>query len=97
MIEIIIDGAYRIVETDKTLLEVANVCGVEIPSLCGLNRSNDKIPCDLCVVEVESGGMKRACELKVYSGLNVVTQSPALSEHRRPGLKSHHGRSLRRL
>ncbi|MEH0664689.1 formate dehydrogenase subunit alpha [Vibrio scophthalmi] len=86
MIEIIIDGAYRIVETDKTLLEVANVCGVEIPSLCGLNRSNDKIPCDLCVVEVESGGMKRACELKVYSGLNVVTQSPALSEHRRRAL-----------
>ncbi|HCH1984325.1 TPA: 2Fe-2S iron-sulfur cluster binding domain-containing protein, partial [Vibrio parahaemolyticus] len=56
MIEIVIDGKYRIVEEGLTLLEAAKVCGVEIPSLCGMNKSNEKIPCDLCVVEVESGG-----------------------------------------
>ncbi|HHY0513536.1 TPA: FAD-dependent oxidoreductase, partial [Vibrio parahaemolyticus] len=86
MIEIVIDGKYRIVEEGLTLLEAAKVCGVEIPSLCGMNKSNEKIPCDLCVVEVESGGTKRACDLKVYSGLNVVTQSEKLSEHRRKAL-----------
>ncbi|EGQ8720443.1 NAD(P)-binding protein, partial [Vibrio parahaemolyticus] len=86
MIEIVIDGKYRIVEEGLTLLEAAKVCGVEIPSLCGMNKSNEKIPCDLCVVEVESGGTKRACDLKVYSGLNVVTQSEQLSEHRRKAL-----------
>lgn len=53
MIEIVIDGKYRIVEEGLTLLEAAKVCGVEIPSLCGMNKSNEKIPCDLCVVEVE--------------------------------------------
>ncbi|MDW3636717.1 FAD-dependent oxidoreductase, partial [Vibrio sp. Vb0667] len=83
---IVIDGKYRIVEEGLTLLEAAKVCGVEIPSLCGMNKSNEKIPCDLCVVEVESGGTKRACDLKVYSGLNVVTQSEQLSEHRRKAL-----------
>lgn len=44
------------------------------------------MPCDLCVVEVESGGTKRACELEVYRGLNVVTQSEQLSEYRRKAL-----------
>ncbi|MFW9735245.1 formate dehydrogenase subunit alpha [Vibrio parahaemolyticus] len=86
MIEIVIDGKYRIVEEGLTLLEAAKVCGVEIPSLCGMNKSNEKIPCDLCVVEVESGATKRACDLKVYRGLNVVTQSEQLSEHRRKAL-----------
>ncbi|KHT44063.1 formate dehydrogenase subunit alpha [Vibrio sinaloensis] len=86
MIEIIIDGKYRIVEEGSTLLEAAKVCGVEIPSLCGLNKSNQKVPCDLCVVEVESGGTQRACELEVYRGLNVKTQSDQLSEHRRQAL-----------
>ncbi|TON04404.1 formate dehydrogenase, partial [Vibrio parahaemolyticus] len=86
MIEIVIDGKYRIVEEGLTLLKAAKVCGVEIPSLCGMNKSNEKIPCDLCVVEVESGGTKRACDLKVYRGLNVVTQSEQLSEHRRKAL-----------
>ncbi|CAE6957738.1 Belongs to the prokaryotic molybdopterin-containing oxidoreductase family [Vibrio sp. B1FIG11] len=86
MIEIVIDGKYRIVEEGLTLLEAAKVCGVEIPSLCGMNKSNEKVPCDLCVVEVESGGTKRACELEVYRGLNVVTQSEQLSEHRKKAL-----------
>ncbi|MEJ3626818.1 formate dehydrogenase subunit alpha [Vibrio vulnificus] len=86
MIQIVIDGKYRIVEAGQTVLQAAKVCGVEIPSLCGMNRSGEKIPCDLCVVEVESGGPRRACELEVYNGLTVKTQSEALSLHRKQAL-----------
>ncbi|MDK2614187.1 formate dehydrogenase subunit alpha [Vibrio vulnificus] len=86
MIQIVIDGKYRIVEAGQTVLQAAKVCGVEIPSLCGMNRSGEKIPCDLCVVEVESGGPRRACELEVYYGLTVKTQSEALSAHRKQAL-----------
>ncbi|GEA59059.1 formate dehydrogenase subunit alpha [Vibrio comitans] len=86
MVQIVIDGKYRVVEQGMTLLEAANVCGVEIPSLCGANKSDEKVPCDLCVVEVESGGVQRSCELEVYNGLSVVTQSEHLSEHRRQAL-----------
>ncbi|EIJ0983762.1 formate dehydrogenase subunit alpha [Vibrio vulnificus] len=86
MIQIVIDGKYRIVEAGQTVLQAAKVCGVEIPSLCGMNRSGEKIPCDLCVVEVESGGPRRACELEVYNGLTVKTQSEALSAHRKQAL-----------
>ncbi|OJI36206.1 Formate dehydrogenase H [Vibrio vulnificus] len=86
MIQIVIDGKYRIVEAGQTVLQAAKVCGGEIPSLCGMNRSGEKIPCDLCVVEVESGGPRRACELEVYNGLTVKTQSEALSAHRKQAL-----------
>ncbi|ENT6849491.1 formate dehydrogenase subunit alpha [Vibrio vulnificus] len=86
MIQIVIDGKYRIVEAGQTVLQAAKVCGVEIPSLCGMNRSGEKIPCDLCVVEVERGGPRRACELEVYNGLTVKTQSEALSAHRKQAL-----------
>lgn len=88
MIEIVIDGKYRIVEQGSTLLEAARVCGVEIPSLCGLNKSGQKIPCDLCQVEDENGRMQRACELTVYHGLNVTTHSAKLSEHRKQALNT---------
>lgn len=73
MIQIVINGKFRIAEAGQTLLDVAKVCGEQIPSLCGLNRSGEKIACDLCVVEVEveGEGNRRACELKVYEGLNV--------------------------
>ncbi|WP_117232781.1 formate dehydrogenase subunit alpha [Vibrio maerlii] len=83
---ITIDGKYRVVEPGLTLLEAAKVCGVEIPSLCGLNKSNDKVPCDLCVVEHRDGQMQRACELEVSQGLDVITQSDRLSEHREQAL-----------
>ncbi|MBV7300992.1 2Fe-2S iron-sulfur cluster-binding protein [Enterovibrio paralichthyis] len=56
MIQIVINGKFRIAEAGQTLLDVAKVCGEQIPSLCGLNRSGEKIACDLCVVEVEVEG-----------------------------------------
>ncbi len=86
MIQIVINGKFRIAEAGQTLLDVAKVCGEEIPSLCGLNRSGEKIACDLCVVEVEGEGNRRACELEVYEGLNVNTHSEALASHRRDAL-----------
>ena len=81
MIQIVIDGKFRIVEQGQTVLEAAKICGLEIPSLCGLNKTTDKIPCDLCVVEIDGVGMKRSCELEVSNGLNITTQSKQLTNH----------------
>ncbi|WP_192889018.1 formate dehydrogenase subunit alpha [Vibrio bathopelagicus] len=86
MIQIVIDGKFRIVEQGQTVLEAAKTCGLEIPSLCGLNKTADKVPCDLCVVEVDGVGMTRSCELEVSNGLNITTQSKQLTNHRQEAL-----------
>ncbi|WP_133152708.1 FAD-dependent oxidoreductase, partial [Vibrio sp. 10N.261.52.A1] len=86
MIQIVIDGKFRIVEQGQTVLEAAKTCGLEIPSLCGLNKTGDKVPCDLCVVEVDGVGMTRSCELEVSNGLNITTQSKQLTSHRQDAL-----------
>ncbi|CAH6845048.1 Formate dehydrogenase-O, major subunit [Vibrio chagasii] len=86
MIQIVIDGKFRIVEQGQTVLEAAKTCGLEIPSLCGLNKTADKVPCDLCVVEVEGVGVTRSCELEVVNGLNITTQSKQLTVHRQDAL-----------
>ncbi|WP_286293296.1 formate dehydrogenase subunit alpha [Vibrio apostichopi] len=86
MIQIVIDGKFRIVEQGQTVLEAAKTCGLEIPSLCGLNKTADKVPCDLCVVEVDGVGMTRSCELEVSNGLNITTQSKQLTTHRQDAL-----------
>ncbi|PMN46981.1 formate dehydrogenase subunit alpha [Vibrio lentus] len=86
MIQIVIDGKYRIVEQGQTVLEAAKTCGLEIPSLCGLNKTADKVPCDLCVVEVDGVGGTRSCELEVSNGLNITTQSKQLTNHRQEAL-----------
>ncbi|MDN3631191.1 formate dehydrogenase subunit alpha [Vibrio lentus] len=86
MIQIVIDGKYRIVEQGQTVLEAAKTCGLEIPSLCGLNKTADKVPCDLCVVEVDGVGVTRSCELEVSDGLNITTQSKQLTNHRQEAL-----------
>ncbi|MFS1920731.1 formate dehydrogenase subunit alpha [Vibrio lentus] len=86
MIQIVIDGKYRIVEQGQTVLEAAKTCGLEIPSLCGLNKTADKVPCDLCVVEVDGVGVTRSCELEVSNGLNITTQSKQLTNHRQEAL-----------
>ncbi|MBB1466357.1 formate dehydrogenase subunit alpha [Vibrio sp. SG41-7] len=86
MIQIVIDGKYRIVEQGQTVLEAAKTCGLEIPSLCGLNKTADKVPCDLCVVEVDGVGVTRSCELEVSNGLDITTQSKQLTIHRQEAL-----------
>ncbi|MCG9639682.1 formate dehydrogenase subunit alpha [Vibrio sp. Isolate34] len=86
MIQIVIDGKFRIVEQGQTVLEAAKTCGLEIPSLCGLNKTADKVPCDLCVVEVDGMGVTRSCELEVVNGLNITTQSKQLTTHRQDAL-----------
>lgn len=70
-----------------TVLEAAKEHQIEIPSLCGMNKQGEKIDCDLCVVEVHEGTNQRACELSVYDGLSVTTESEALSHHRKKALQ----------
>ncbi|MGR2769333.1 formate dehydrogenase subunit alpha [Photobacterium ganghwense] len=94
-----IDGQVLSADNRQTILEVAQANGIEIPSLCGLNKNGEKVPCGLCVVEVayqhehHQASLQstittvRACEVVPEPGMTIRTQSEALSTQRQQALK----------
>jgi bidirectional [NiFe] hydrogenase diaphorase subunit len=69
---------------DQTILEVARENGIALPALCHMDGLSDVGACRLCLVEVK--GARRllpACTTEVEEGMQVVTQSEALSKYRR--------------
>ena len=86
MMKITIDNQTFTIDEELTLLAAAKECNVEIPSLCGNNINGEKMPCDLCVVDIEGQGIQRACETKAVEGMKVITSSEALVTRRQSAL-----------
>ncbi|MGL5576123.1 MAG: [Fe-Fe] hydrogenase large subunit C-terminal domain-containing protein, partial [Sarcina sp.] len=90
MLKMIIDGNEVEFEEGKTILEVAESIGVEIPTLCALRDDVCNLGrCGICVVEAE--GMKmlpRACIIKAKDGMVVNTKSEAVIEKRNQTLQN---------
>lgn len=86
MITITLDGRSLTVQPDQTLLQAAREHHIDIPSLCGDNRHGPKVPCDLCVVEIDGLGTRRACETLPTEGMCITTRSAALIAHRQQAL-----------
>ena len=80
-----IDGAELSPACDgQTVLEVAREHGVDIPTLCHLDGLSDVGACRLCLVEVrDTGQLLPACMTPVAEGMQVITHSEQLAEHRR--------------
>ena len=79
-----IDGVDVAGSAGQTILEVARENGIDIPTLCHLDGLSDVGACRLCCVEV--AGAKRplaACVTEVTDGMDVVTRSTRLDDHRR--------------
>jgi len=78
---------------DATILQAAREAGIDIPHLCHLdNKEESPRPCLLCLVEV-NGEQQRACRTVVAEGMDIKTNSPALTKHRTARLKElagHH-------
>ncbi|MFI3247140.1 MAG: formate dehydrogenase subunit alpha [Ferrimonas sp.] len=85
MIEITLDAQLISAPSGVRLLDWARAQGATIPSLCADSHVEGKSPCDLCVVEV-NGEQVRSCEYIIEHPATVVSQSPALTEHRRAAL-----------
>ncbi|QUM86033.1 formate dehydrogenase subunit alpha [Moritella sp. 28] len=86
MINVTFNGELFPVNAQRNLLEAASDCDIEIPSLCGLNKNGEKVPCDLCVVDITGQGIKRACEVTPLEGMVVTTTSETLSSLRQKSL-----------
>ena len=69
-----------------SILEAANLCGIEIPTLCHDERVEAYGGCGLCVVEVflpNGSKLMRACSTKVSDGMVIETESEKVSRSRK--------------
>lgn len=78
MKRVIIDN--KVIETEENIsvLELARKNNIYIPSLCFLERCNSVTKCAVCLVEVESKGVKKiatACTTIAEDGMIVNTNS----------------------
>lgn len=83
MIKIQIDGHAIAAREDQTVLEAAVENGIDIPRLCHHPDLSPSGGCRLCNVEVVgSNKMQPSCTMAVSDGLEVVTESEELYNHR---------------
>ena len=84
MVSLFINGMPVEVEEDTTVLRAAELVGVTIPTLCDHPDLHPYGGCRLCVVEVKGARYPIAsCQLPVSSGMEVTTESKALTRNRK--------------
>lgn len=75
-VNVTINGIKVEVPSTATVLEAAQVAGVDIPRLCFLKDVNENSSCRLCVVEIEGiRTLKNSCTVKVNDGMVVRTNT----------------------
>lgn len=80
---LMMDRRYIDAHAGETILEAARRNGIELPTLCNLPGLQPVGACRLCLVEVK--GINRllpACLTRVQQGMEVVTSSERLRQHR---------------
>lgn len=84
MTSLTINGRAVEVQQDATVLEAAQIAGIDIPVLCHHAALKPVGSCRLCLVDVAgSSAPIPACVEPVQDGLVVETESPSLVDHRR--------------
>lgn len=86
-VQIKINGSDVSTAAGETILEAARRAAIHIPTLCLAGGKNAEVPCELCVVEIAgTDALARACETPVAAGMDIVTDSERLKEHRKERL-----------
>jgi formate dehydrogenase major subunit len=96
LVEIELNGKKLLVSPEKTILEVAEQQGVEIPTLCHDPRLDPYASCWVCMVRVRGAkGFVPACSTKVRQGMHVTTDDADIHATRRMALElllsNHYG------
>ena len=89
-VTITLNGAQVQAESGQTILEMARVKGVEIPTLCHHPALEAYGGCRLCMVEIAQGKRQRlvtSCNFEVREGLAVQTDSERVHKSRRMTLE----------
>lgn len=86
MIEFTLNGKTVRAEPGSTILDVAKVLNIHIPTLCHHPALEPAGLCRLCTVEVFDGRRTRlvtSCNYPVKAGIAVQTETEAVANHRR--------------
>ncbi len=95
-IEITLDGRKLMVEPGKTILEVAQSQGIDVPTLCHDRRLEPFASCWVCLVKVEKAkGFVPSCGTRVAPGMVISTSSTDVLAARKTAfellLSNHYG------
>jgi len=84
MIRLTIDNRVIEVAKGSTVLQAARQAGVNIPTLCFMEKINEIGACRVCVVDVAGyRGLQASCVLEVSPDMVVRTNTPAVRQARR--------------
>jgi len=86
MVSIEINGVQYDSEHGKTILEIAKLNNIDIPTLCYNKALNPYGACRLCVVEILGNGWSKlatSCDLPVKEGLRIKTDSKKVVKSRK--------------
>jgi formate dehydrogenase major subunit len=87
-LQLSVNGKYVQVSVGATILDALHACGVSIPSLCHDPRLKPVGACRLCFVEIEGQSSPvTACNTTAVSGMQVLTETPALLNYRESMLR----------
>jgi ferredoxin len=90
LIEVTIDGRPVQVQPGQTLLHAAAQLGIEIPTVCFLDRCGPLTSCLVCLVKCQVNGQARlvpSCATKAQPGMIVESETPEVHEARRTALE----------
>jgi formate dehydrogenase major subunit len=88
MVSLSVNGRRMSADPDQTILDVARMAGIEIPTLCWYPKLSIVGNCRICLVSVEGQPkLLPACATKVADAMVVTTQSHAAVENRKGVLR----------
>ena len=88
MITILLNGKEVKVEVGKTILEVANANGIEIPTLCHDKELKPFGSCWVCAVKVKNRrGFVTSCGTEALDGMEIETDSEEVRNARKMALE----------
>ncbi len=84
MVNLTINGQNLTVPAEYTIMEAAKSVGIQIPSLCHIEKIHKFGSCRICVVEVEGAKtLQASCLAKVREGMVVHTNTQKVRNARR--------------
>ena len=87
-VKVFINGQEVQCPSTATILEAAQIAGIEIPTLCFLKKINAIGACRICMVEVKGARtLVAACVYPVNEGMEIFTNTPAVRDSRKMTLE----------